>query len=156
MIGRLSEEMIEQVLTGNLLGRIGCCTGDQMYVVPVSYVYDGKYIFAHSLEGMKIDIMRKNPNVCFQVDEIKDYMNWKSVIAWGKYEELTEGEARYAAMNYFVERTLRMKVSETAALPEVNATRIHPRSPGNIRPVIYRIAVTKKTGRYEENAEKNE
>lgn len=54
------------------------------YVVPVNYVYDGKFIIAHSVAGMKIQMMRKNRDVCFEVDEMKSITNWKSVIAWGQ------------------------------------------------------------------------
>jgi len=80
MVGRLSNEEIEEVLKRNVLGRIGCNDGKKNYVVPVNYAYDGKYIIAHSMMGLKIEIMRKNPQVCFEVDEMKNFVNWKSVI----------------------------------------------------------------------------
>ena len=72
------------------MGRIGCNDGERNYVVPVNYAYDGKFIIAHSIMGMKIAIMRKNPNVCFEVDEMKSYTKWKSVIVWGVYQELSD------------------------------------------------------------------
>lgn len=149
MIGRLCSEQIEEILRSNHLGRIGCKDSEQVYIVPINYVYDGNSIIAHSVYGMKIEMMRKNPNVCFQVDEIKDFMNWKSVIAWGAYKELTDERERYKAMDLFVEKTLRLKISETAIPPELFEARVHPRSAGNIKPVIYRIFLTEKTGRYE-------
>jgi nitroimidazol reductase NimA-like FMN-containing flavoprotein (pyridoxamine 5'-phosphate oxidase superfamily) len=149
MIGKLTNHQIDEVLSLNVLGRIGCVADGRIYVVPINYAYDGKNIIAHSVKGMKIDMMRKNPNVCFEVDEMKNYTNWKSVIAWGQYQELTEERDRQAAMKLFVDRTMRLKISETATLPEINENRTHPRSPGNIKPVIYRIVLVEKTGRYE-------
>jgi len=149
MIGHLTKEEIEEVLRANVLGRIGCSDGKKQYIVPISYIYDGKHIIAHSPTGMKIEMMRKNPGVCFEVDEMKDFANWKSVIAWGQYQELTEERERYAAMKLFVDRMMHMKISETAVLPELSEKRTHPRSPGNIHPVIYRIVLTEKTGRFE-------
>lgn len=149
MIGRLNDEQIDEVLRANVLGRIGCTDGTKMYVVPINYVYDGKFIIAHSVAGMKIEMMRRNPEVCFEVDEVKNFTNWKSVIAWGQYQELTAERERYAAMKLFVDRMIRMKISETAVPPEISDTRVHPRSPGNIRPVIYRLLLTEKTGRFE-------
>jgi uncharacterized protein len=98
MIGNLTQEAALEVLQSNLLGRIGCSDGKKVYVVPVNYVFDGKYIIAHSVAGMKIDMMRKNPAVCFEVDEMKDLRNWKSVILWGEYQELTNERDRYPAM----------------------------------------------------------
>lgn len=152
MTGRLSIEQIEELLRDNNFGRIGCRDSELVYIVPVNYVYDGKYIVCHSVPGMKIEMMRKNPKVCFQVDVVKDFNHWKSVIAWGEYQELTDERARYGAMKLFIDRTLRLKISETALPPELSEFRVHPRPPENIKPVIYRIAVTEKTGRYEDTS----
>jgi nitroimidazol reductase NimA-like FMN-containing flavoprotein (pyridoxamine 5'-phosphate oxidase superfamily) len=152
MIGRLSHDEIEELLLSHVMGRLGCNDGQKMYVVPINYVYDGRYIIAHSLVGMKIEMMRRNPNVCFEVDEVKDFTNWKSVIAWGEYQELVAERERYAAMKLFVDRMLRMKISETAIPPELSEQRVHPRSPENIRPVIYRILLSEKTGRFEKDS----
>jgi nitroimidazol reductase NimA-like FMN-containing flavoprotein (pyridoxamine 5'-phosphate oxidase superfamily) len=149
MIGKLNDEQIEEVLRSNVLGRIGCQDSNKIYVVPVNYVYDDKHIIAHSVEGMKIRMMRKNHSVCFEVDEMKNFTNWKSVIAWGEYQELTEERDRYYAMKLFVDRMMHMKISETALPPEITEKRVHPRSPGNIRPVVFRIVISEKTGRYE-------
>lgn len=149
MIGNLNQEKMQDLLNRNVLGRIGCTDGTHCYVVPVNYVYDGKYIICHSLPGMKIDMMRKNPNVCVEVDEMTSFTNWKSVIARGVYQELTDERERYAAMKLFVDRMLRLKISETAVPPEISGQRIHPRSPGNIKPVIFRIVIHEMTGRYE-------
>ena len=149
MIGKLNKEQIEEVLKGNVLGRIGCSDGNKTYVVPVNYVYDGKFIIGHSLTGLKIRMMRKNPDICFEVDEMKSFTKWKSVIVWGRYQELTDERDRYNAMKLFVERMMHMKISETAVPPEIAEKRVHPRSPGNIKPIIYRIVITEKTGRFE-------
>jgi nitroimidazol reductase NimA-like FMN-containing flavoprotein (pyridoxamine 5'-phosphate oxidase superfamily) len=151
MIGKLTDEQIEEVLKSNVLGRIGCQDNNKIYVVPVNYVYDDKYIIAHSVEGMKIRMMRKNHSVCFEIDEMKNFTNWKSVIAWGEYQELTEERDRYYAMKLFVDRMMHMKISETALPPEISEKRVHPRSPGNIRPVVFRIVISEKTGRFEKD-----
>ena len=42
MIGELNEEQIEQMLRGETVGRIGCHSSEQIYVVPVTYAYDGQ------------------------------------------------------------------------------------------------------------------
>ena len=70
MFENLDSGQIENVLSENIVGRLGCHADGKTYVVPVSYAYDDKYIYVRTFEGMKISIMRKNPNVCFQVDSI--------------------------------------------------------------------------------------
>ena len=149
MIDKLTSEQIENVLNMNVLGRIGCNDGKKTYVVPVNYAYDGNFIIAHSVMGLKIKIMRKNPNVCFEVDEMKSFTNWRSVIAWGEYQELTDERDRYYAMKLFVDRMIRVKISKSALLPEMLQGRVHLRSPGTVKPIIYRIVITEKTGRFE-------
>ena len=151
MIGRLTHQQIEEVLRENVVGRIACSEGKKIYVVPVNYIYDGKHIIAHSVMGMKIEMMRKNPQVCFEVDEMKNFTNWKSVIVWGEYQELHDERDRYYAMKLFVDRMIRMKISETAIPPEISEQRVHPRSPGNIKPIVYRIVISESTGRYEKD-----
>lgn len=151
MLGRLSAQQIDEVLKANTLGRIGCNDGNRNYVVPVNYVYDGMYIIGHSVAGMKIDMMRKNPAVCFEVDEMNSFTNWKSVILWGQYQELKSERERLAAMKLFVDRMMYMKLSETAIPPETTGTRVHPRAPGYIKLIVYRIAISEKTGRFEKD-----
>jgi len=47
---------------------------------------------------MKIDMMRKNPEVCFQTDMIENLSDWESVIAWGRFEEITDLLEKQLAM----------------------------------------------------------
>ena len=91
MFGTLNSTEVDQLLDQQLIGRIGCHANGLTYIVPVSYAYDGKYIYSHGFEGMKISMMRKNPDVCFEVDNTKNLSNWESVIAWGAFEELSAG-----------------------------------------------------------------
>src|SRR5580692_2462231 len=90
MLGELNERQIESLLKDLPIGRIGCHADGITYIVPVNYVYDGIAIYVHSAKGLKIDMMRKNPEVCFQTDAIDSLSNWVSVIAWGKFEEITD------------------------------------------------------------------
>ena len=66
MFGNLDQEEIEQVLHNQLVGRIDCHAQGTTYIVPISYAYYGEYIYAHTHEGMKISIMRKDPKVCLR------------------------------------------------------------------------------------------
>ena len=149
MLGSLLTEEIDEVLSRNILGRLGCNDGVKTYVIPINYIYDGKCIIAHSVEGMKIKMMRKNNAVCFEVDEITNQTNWKSVIVWGTYHEITSERERYEAMKLFVNKTLKLKISKTTHTPELNENREHPESLLSVKPVIFRILIDEKTGRYE-------
>lgn len=71
MMGILNDQMINDVLENSIVGRLGYSDGQRIFIVPISYYfYNRKYIMAHSREGQKIEILRKNPNVCLEVDKI--------------------------------------------------------------------------------------
>lgn len=71
-------------------GRLACVSDGQPYVVPVTYAADGDNLYGFSLEGRKIEWMRRNPKVCMQVDVFDQAREWRSVIAYGQYEELPD------------------------------------------------------------------
>src|SRR5438046_1479078 len=96
-----------------------------MLVVPITYAYDGTSIYCHSKEGMKIKMMRTNRSVCFEVDEITNMKNWKSVILWGTYEELKDDEARKTGIRIFADRMKPIESSETIG-PMMRQPEPHP------------------------------
>jgi len=90
MLGELNEAQIEDLLKQQVIGRLACHADGKIYIVPINYVYDGTNIYSHSAGGKKIAMMRKNPEVCFEVDEIQSVFKWKSAIIWGRFEEITD------------------------------------------------------------------
>ncbi len=143
-------QQIEEVLGKQAVGRLGCNYDGVVYVVPISYAYDGEYIYVHTHEGMKMEIMRKNPEVCFQTDNMQSMANWQSVIAWGKFEELEEGEERNQALQKLMGRILPMISSETAHLSALWPFECD--NPGLIQGIVFRVLITKKTGRFEKSS----
>jgi uncharacterized protein len=113
MLGILNDKQIDALLHSQVIGRIGCHADGRTYVVPVTYVYDGHIIICHSREGLKLEMMRKNPEVCFETDTIDNMANWRSVIVWGTFKELTGKEAKLA-MEKLIDRVKPMLTSETA------------------------------------------
>jgi nitroimidazol reductase NimA-like FMN-containing flavoprotein (pyridoxamine 5'-phosphate oxidase superfamily) len=143
MVLPLANNELETFLREQRVGRIGCHADGRTYVVPVAYAYVGGCVYAHSANGAKVRMMRKNPNVCFEVDRADALSNWKSVIAWGTYEEL-HGEAAREAM-----RMLLVHFLDQKARPAPHS--LAPDRPGISEDdaVVYRIRLTEKTGRFE-------
>ncbi len=98
MIGTLTPDEIDRVLRTQQIGRLACTVDDRPYILPINYAYDGTFIYAFSGAGHKIDVMRRQPNVCFLVDEIAGPSTWKSVVANGQYEEMVADRDRQAAL----------------------------------------------------------
>lgn len=146
MIAKLNPEQVDQLLQQEIIGRVACADGDLVYIVPVSYAYDGRAIYIHSLEGQKLDIMRKNPNVCFEADNIKDMANWQSVVVQGTFRELS-GEQRSKALEILLNRPLPLSSSATTHLG--SSWPFYYDELKEIGGVVFEIEVKEKTGRYE-------
>src|SRR5262245_53890563 len=90
MITKLDPHESRSLLSQGRIARLGCVIDGGPYVVPVNYLFDGECAYIHSLPGRKITALRTNPRACLQVDEIKDEFHWRSVLAFGSYEEVTQ------------------------------------------------------------------
>ena len=140
MIKNLSREESLKLLRSGRLARLGCVTDEGPYVVPVSYVFDGECVFIHSLPGRKVAALRADPRACLQVDDIASDSQWRSVIAFGVYEEVTAPDER--------ERVLGRLLKQYPTLTPVEATIVQDAQPPNV--VVFRIRVDKITGVAEE------
>ena len=148
MLGTLNSRQIDQVLRSEIVGHLGCFHEGRVYVVPVSYVYDGEYIYGHAADGMKLRMMRANPQVCFQVDHIENLTTWVSVVVWGAFEELANA-AEKEAMRLFLDRMEPLQVSETALSPHRAPAGVPALDLQGQLMVFYRISVTERSGRFE-------
>lgn len=150
MLGKLNADEIEDLLKGQIIGRIGCHADDTTFIVPISYVYDGEYLYAHTREGLKLRLMRKNPKVCFEVDLMQDMANWKSVIAFGEFEELTDPADRIKGLQLLVNRILPLVSSETTHL--FSDWPFTSENFDEIKGIVFRIRLASKSGRFETNS----
>ena len=147
MLGALIRVQCEHVLKCELVGRIGCAAADKVYIIPVTYVFHDKFIYAHSKEGLKIRMMRKNPKVCFQVESRESMRHWRSVILWGRYEELKSSSEQKKALKILSDHLLPFLLSDSLRpVGYVDAPRQVERER---KPVIYRISIDEITGRFE-------
>ena len=147
MLGTLNQKDIVNLLSSQVIGYLACSLNDESYLVPVNFVYKDNSIYAHSGPGKKLDMMRKNPNVCFAVSEIETVFRWKSVICRGRFQELTDPDERQQAMQLLIHRVMPlMQHAEDHAShgiapeKEIGVT---------IEPIVYKITILEKTGRFE-------
>ena len=131
----LAEDGIEDLLRTSVVGRIACCghgrVGDgRPYLVPLAYGYDGDAIYAHSGPGRKLDLMRAEARVTFEVDAAEAADRWRSVIAEGSFEEISDPAERQRALSVIY----RSSAGVPTLAPEI---------------VVFRIRITHRSGRYE-------
>ena len=136
MINQLGERESRALLSGEITGRLGCSDHGKPYIVPVHYLYDNDFVYVLSAPGHKIDVLRDNPNACLQVDEIKDDEHWRSVLAFGLYEEVDDGKERERILT-----DLSKRFPHTTVEPHAGN--------GASESIVFRIRVTDITGVYE-------
>ena len=89
------KEELEQVIMKAEVCRLGMIDGDEPYVVPMNFGYrDGALFFHCAREGRKLDILRRNPKVCFELEgdaclvrgesACRWSSSFRSVIGWGR------------------------------------------------------------------------
>ena len=132
-----------KLLEAGLTAHLGCYDKGEIYIVPITYFYKDGYIYSHSKPGKKIQMMRNNPKICIQVEQVEDFFNWKSVISWGRYEELKDEDA-VLAMRSILKN---MGKNHQENLPtdfELDVTAVLMTS------IVFRMKVSKTTGRFED------
>lgn len=138
MLGALDATEIEQLLRRAQVGRLGVTGDGRVYIFPISYGYDGAFVYGVSHPGLKIRLMRENPEVCLEVEEIETPASWRTVMVHGRFEELDTGAGRDAALAAIVSQG-----------DEVMPPSIAPYIDGIEQMIAYRIRPSEKTGRYE-------
>lgn len=147
MTGELTPSEINDLLSREVTGNLACFDKGVVYMVPISYVFDGECIYGHSKNGLKNEMMRNNPQVCFEVDNLKDLGNWQSVITWGRYEELGEEKEKEAALRLLQSRAVPLRGEDLPAgwpFSEAATT--------EMKGILFKIRIKKITGRFERTA----
>ncbi len=102
---------MEAIISRADVCRIALTDNDTPYIVTMNFGYspDRKFYFHCAREGKKIDMIRKNNNVCFELDtdheliagtEACDFgMRYSSIIGWGKIFILTGDEEKREGFN---------------------------------------------------------
>jgi len=93
-------------------------------------------------------MIRQNPDVCFQVDAMENMTNWRSVIVWGRYEELKSETEQQNGLKIMIDRLMPFLTSETIRPHPGYTDAPYPVEKG-FKAVVYRIKVTKSSGRFE-------
>ena len=150
MIRTLSDLEIRELLTKQCYGHLGCHTNtDGMYVVPITYVYANNAIYGFAFNGKKIQMLRSNAEACFQVEKRINDTKWESAIIWGTFEELKDAD-RMQGLTTILERFWAEAVHDNPLyMPFRNSALALEKAKDVDTVIIYKITITKQTGRME-------
>jgi nitroimidazol reductase NimA-like FMN-containing flavoprotein (pyridoxamine 5'-phosphate oxidase superfamily) len=136
---------IEDIIAGAVVCRLAMVDGDRPYVVPLCFGYENRTLYFHTgRKGKKIEVLQKNPNVCFEFDEDvrvlaqPEACDWglayRSVIGYGKASFVTSPEGKRRALDII----MRHYGGSAGTYPDirVDGTR------------IIRVCISRMTGKY--------
>jgi nitroimidazol reductase NimA-like FMN-containing flavoprotein (pyridoxamine 5'-phosphate oxidase superfamily) len=132
----MDETEARDLMSAGKIGRLGCVHEGEPYVIPINYVFEDMSIYSHSMPGRKIEALRAHPRACLQVDEIRDDFNWRSVIAFGNFEEIRVPSDRRSILGKLLGRFPLLTPVESAMAQDAAA----PDS------IVFRIVVDRITG----------
>jgi uncharacterized protein len=83
-------EAIDDLLRRETVMYLAMVDDGAPYVVPISYGYDGQVLYLHSaLAGRKMEVLRRNPQVCFAVGVDRVLHKGEVPCGWGfKYRSV--------------------------------------------------------------------
>jgi uncharacterized protein len=76
--------VIDALIRNSRVFRLGLTDGNEPYVVPLCFGYDGRALYFHCApDGRKIELLRRNNKVCFEFDQMDGIVENEQACGWG-------------------------------------------------------------------------
>jgi len=143
------KQVLEEIISGAIICRVAMLDGDRPYIIPFNYGYSDGYLFIHSApEGKKIDLLKQNPEVCFEVedkmeitkgDQACDWSTcYRSVVGYGEVVILSDGQSKQHGLEIIMAQHGAPELTEFS---QRNLDRM----------VILKVRITSMTGKQSSN-----
>lgn len=134
----LRRDEIEAIIARNNVGRIAFAFHDRVDIQPIHYVYERGWLYGRTSEGEKIATLQHNQWIAFEIDEIRDTFDWRSIVIHGSFWRIhplgsPHAEEVWAKAAQLVSRIVPGSLSE--------------KDPVAFRQILFRIAVSDVRGR---------
>jgi len=85
-----SRDEIESIINKAFVCRLGMADENGPYIIPLSFGYrDGSLYFHCARKGRKLDILKKDKRVCFEIDTDHEIVESEKACKWGmKYKSV--------------------------------------------------------------------
>jgi nitroimidazol reductase NimA-like FMN-containing flavoprotein (pyridoxamine 5'-phosphate oxidase superfamily) len=134
----MTRDDIEAMLLRNNVGRLAFSFHDRVDIQPIHYVYEHGWLYGRTSEGDKIMALTHNQWVAFEVDEVNDVFNWRSIVIHGSFWLLHPRGSAHA-------EELWVKAAEL--MNRIVPGSLTEKDPVPFRQTLFRIAVSDVRGR---------
>ncbi len=106
---------IEDIILRSKVCKLAMCEKNQPYIVPLCFGFKDNTLYFHSApKGKKIDILKKNTNVCFEFEILAQVvksakackwgMKYRSVIGYGKADFIKDEDMKRQAFDIIMKQ----------------------------------------------------
>ena len=134
----LSTAECEAILARNHVGRIAFAFKDRVDIEPIGYAFANGVINWRTSEGTKLDVLRRQPSVAFEVDEVEGPFDWHSVVVHGTVYQVEPAGS---------EHDRRVWEEALAALRAVQPAAFGPEDPAPFRTTVLQLHIMEISGR---------
>lgn len=132
----LSKEKSITLLSKEMYGRVATCSKDgQPYITPINFVVDHEKIYFHTgFTGRKLENIKDNPKVCFEVSRsgkmyptpyARDFtMRFWSILVFGKAQIIQEKEAKLTILNLIMDKYAQQYKYQALALKDMDIVNV--------------------------------
>ena len=143
------KRILEELLSGAEICRIAMMDGNRPYILPFNYGYRDGCIYIHAApEGKKIELIRKNNQVCFEIEyqvsiireetACKWSTRYRSLVGHGTMEIITDDPGKQLGLE--------------AIMAQHGAPHLNLFEPKNMKHmVILKLTITSLTGKQSSN-----
>ncbi|HEY6121276.1 MAG TPA: pyridoxamine 5'-phosphate oxidase family protein [Pyrinomonadaceae bacterium] len=136
MVVTLNDAQSRELLQAGRVARLGCIANGEPYINPINYNFEDDCVYSHSLPGLKIAALRDNPRACLQVDQIESDLSWKSVLAFGNFEEIVKPSEREVILGKLLRKFPMLTPVESAIVEDGCSPAV----------IVFRIRIDRITG----------
>jgi len=114
------QEIIDQIIAKSVICRVALHDEKYPYMVPMNYGYRNNSLYFHcALEGKKLNLIRKNNKVCFEIEldhEIVKYAEsckwttkYRSVVGYGTMEIIEDHDEKQKGLDIIMQHHGKME-----------------------------------------------
>jgi hypothetical protein len=135
-ITKLGSAACKAILARNCVGRLAYTLHDNVDIVPLNYAYEDDWLYGRTSPSEKLITLSQHRWVAFEVDEVEDWLEWRSVVVRGSLYQLTDDLAQPGARVHAME-VLRRRMPAAFADDD----------PVAFRTVLFGLHIDSMTGR---------